>query len=91
MNLEFKLNKRHVAKSLSWRLIGTLDTLLFSWLITGSLEIGLNISLITTLTKIIWYYFHEQIWSKSNIKGLLKRHILKTFSLRFIGTRYHFI
>ena len=81
-----KIFKRHIAKSFSWRLIGTLDTLVFSWLITGDLSEGLSISGITTFTKLVWYYMHERLWYNSSIKDSNKRHIIKTFSWRGIGT-----
>ena len=81
-----KIFKRHIAKSFSWRLIGTLDTLVFSWLITGDLSEGLSISGITTFTKLVWYYMHERLWYNSLITNSNKRHILKTFSWRGIGT-----
>ena len=81
-----KISKRHIAKSLSWRFIGTIDTLIFAWFITGDFNEGLNISGITTLTKLVWYYFHERIWFKSSVKDSNKRHIIKTFSWRAIGT-----
>ena len=80
-----KIFKRHIAKSFSWRLIGTLDTLVFSWLITGDLSEGLSISGITTFTKLVWYYMHERLWYNSSIKDSNKRHIIKTFSWRGIG------
>lgn len=81
-----KISKRHIAKSLSWRLIGSLDTLVFAWLVTGSFSEGLNVSLITTFTKLIWYYIHEQLWFKSSMEDSNKRHIVKTFSWRLVGT-----
>ena len=81
-----RLNKRHVAKSLSWRFIGSLDTLLFAWLVTGNFSYGLNVSLITTVTKLVWYYIHEQLWFKSSMADSIKRHIIKTVSWRFVGT-----
>jgi uncharacterized membrane protein len=81
-----KISKRHIAKSLSWRLIGTIDTLFFAWLITGDFNESLNISGITTLSKLVWYYIHERIWFKSSVKDSNKRHIIKTFSWRGIGT-----
>ena len=81
-----KINKRHIAKSLSWRFVGSIDTFLFAWVITGDLKEGINLSLITTFTKLIWYYFHEQIWVKSAIVNSNKRHLIKTFSWRVIGT-----
>ena len=81
-----KISKRHVAKSLSWRFIGSLDTLLFAWLVTGNFSDGLNVSLVTTITKLVWYYIHEQFWFKSSVADSNKRHIIKTFSWRFVGT-----
>ena len=81
-----KFNKRHLAKSLSWRAIGTIDTFIFAWLITGNIDEGLRLSGITTLTKLVWYYIHEQLWFKSSLSDSNKRHIFKTFSWRAIGT-----
>jgi uncharacterized membrane protein len=81
-----KLSKRHLAKSLSWRLIGSLDTLVFAWLITGDFKEGLGISGITTLTKLVWYYVHERWWFNSSIADSNKRHIIKSFMWRGIGT-----
>ena len=45
-----KISKRHLAKSISWRFIGTVDTFVFSWIITGDISEGLNLSGITTIT-----------------------------------------
>ena len=81
-----KISKRHIAKSLTWRFIGTIDTLVFTWLITGDLTEGLSISGITTFTKLLWYYMHERLWFNSSIIDSNKRHIIKTFSWRGIGT-----
>ena len=81
-----KISKRHIAKSISWRVIGTLDTFIFSWIITGDLNDGLNISGITTITKLVWYYIHERLWVKSSMANPNKRHIIKTFSWRAVGT-----
>ena len=81
-----KLNKRHLAKSISWRVIGTIDTFIFAWIITGDLNYGLNLSGITTITKLVWYYIHERLWIKSSVTNPNKRHIIKTLSWRAIGT-----
>ena len=83
---KFKISKRHLAKSLSWRCIGTIDTFIFAWLITGDITEGINLSGITTITKLVWYYIHEQLWFKSSMADSNKRHIIKTFSWRFVGT-----
>lgn len=81
-----KFSKRHIAKSLTWRLVGTIDTFVFAWLITGDLSNGISISGITALTKLVWYYIHERLWFNSSITDSNKRHILKTFTWRGVGT-----
>ena len=80
------LSKRHIVKTISWRLIGTMDTLLLSWFITDDLFTGVKISAIEVITKMVLYYLHERFWFKSSVSNSDKRHILKTFSWRFIGT-----
>lgn len=59
--------KRHVAKTVTWRIIGTIDTMLIGWLITGNPITGLKIGGIELITKMILYYFHERIWFKMNL------------------------
>jgi uncharacterized membrane protein len=55
---------RSVIKTISWRVIGTLDTILISWLITGHITLALSIGSIELVTKMILYFFHERIWNK---------------------------
>jgi uncharacterized membrane protein len=81
-----KFSRRHILKTITWRAIGSLDTLLLSWFISGDLSIGIQIGISEVVTKMIFYYVHERLWFKSKIKSTNKRHILKTFSWRTIGT-----
>ena len=53
---------RNILKSITWRLVGTIDTIILSWVITGNLEIGLKIGGVEVITKMILYYFHERLW-----------------------------
>ena len=78
--------KRHLAKTITWRIIGTLDTIIISWFISGSSFIGLQIGLVEVITKMILYYFHERAWFKSKIENSNKKHLLKTITWRIIGT-----
>lgn len=78
--------KRHIAKTITWRLVGSIDTVILSWLISGDSQIGLKIGLLEVVTKIILYYVHERIWFKSRIIEKNKRHIFKTITWRIIGT-----
>ena len=54
---------RSVAKSISWRIIGTLDTIIISWLITGQLTMAFSIGSVELFTKMVLYFFHERIWN----------------------------
>jgi uncharacterized membrane protein len=56
--------KRHILKTITWRIIGTIDTILLSYLISGNLKIGLAIGGVELLTKMILYYLHERLWYK---------------------------
>ena len=64
--------KRHIAKTVSWRIIGTLDTILLSWLVTGNWKMGLTIGGIEVITKMVLYFFHERAWYKLSKFGLKK-------------------
>ncbi len=81
-----EISKRHLAKTLTWRCIGTLDTLFLSWLITGSLLTGFQIGFAELFTKMLLYFAHERAWFQSKMTDSNKRHILKTFSWRAVGT-----
>ena len=84
--------KRHIAKTITWRIVGTLDTILLSWIISGNPTTGLKIGLSEAITKMLLYYIHERTWFKINLSkdGRIleskKRHIAKTFTWRLIGT-----
>jgi len=54
---------RSVAKALSWRFIGTLDTLLVSYVLTGEIGLATSIASIDFITKLVLYFFHERVWN----------------------------
>jgi uncharacterized membrane protein len=56
--------KRHLAKTITWRVVGTIDTILLSWFITGNLTVGLTIGGIEVISKMILYFAHERVWYK---------------------------
>ena len=64
--------KRHILKTISWRVVGTLDTMILSAIITGSWELGLAIGGIEVITKMVLYYFHERAWYKFSSYGIDK-------------------
>lgn len=55
-------NKRYLLKTISWRITGTLDTIIISYFVTGSLTQGTTIGMIELVTKMVLYYGHEWLW-----------------------------
>ena len=55
---------RAVVKGASWRAVGTADTFMLSWLITGHLGSAASIASVETFTKIALFYLHEQAWAR---------------------------
>ncbi|PPK62656.1 putative membrane protein [Malaciobacter marinus] len=55
---------RSIVKTVSWRTLGTLDTIIISYFITGNLVMAASIGSIEVVTKMILYYFHERAWNK---------------------------
>jgi uncharacterized membrane protein len=55
---------RSVAKAISWRIVGTTDTILISWLLTGEIETAIAIGSIEVISKMLLYFGHERIWNK---------------------------
>lgn len=81
--------KRHIAKSITWRIVGTIDTCVLGWFISGDITTGLQIGTAELITKMILYYLHERIWYNVSVfkEGSSRvRHILKTITWRFVGS-----
>lgn len=56
--------KRHILKTISWRIVGTIDTMILGWIVTGNPLTGLKIGILEILTKMTLYFIHERIWYK---------------------------
>jgi uncharacterized membrane protein len=56
--------KRHIAKTISWRIIGTIDTMILAGLISGNWKVGVSIGGAEVLTKMVLYFLHERVWYK---------------------------
>lgn len=84
--------KRHVAKALTWRIVGTIDTVILAWIITGNPMLGMQIGAVEFFSKILLYYAHERVWYKVNLSKhrkigeSKKRHLAKTISWRMVGS-----
>ncbi len=60
-------NYRSLLKSISWRITGSIDTMVVSFIITGSIRTAVSIGGVEVFTKITLYYFHERFWNKIKI------------------------
>ncbi len=78
--------KRHLAKTITWRFVGTVDTVLLSWVITGDPLMGLQIGASELITKMVLYYLHERLWLNAHVVNSRRRHLLKTLTWRVVGT-----
>lgn len=55
-----------MVKTISRRMLGTADTIIISWIIVGNIHFALSIGGVELFTKMILYYFHERMWTRSN-------------------------
>ena len=55
---------RSFIKSVSWRIIGTIDTILISYFVTGKIDFALSIGMIELITKMGLYVVHERAWNR---------------------------
>ena len=54
---------RSFAKAVSWRTVGTIDTFIISFFVTGRVSLAGTIAAVEVVTKILIYYLHERVWA----------------------------
>ena len=84
--MNFYYNKRYLIKSITWRIVGTIDTFIIGFFFSNSISFGLKISVIDFIIKLIFYYLHEKIWDNINGKILNIKILFKTISWRVLGS-----
>jgi uncharacterized membrane protein len=77
--------KRHIAKTISYRIISTLFGFLIMWWATGSVEFGAAFGVAELLYKPIQYYIHERIWYRWIKFGLVEKPNNKNIPFRKIN------
>lgn len=78
---------RSLVKGITWRITGTIDTIIIAFFITGSINNALKIGIIEVFTKIILFYFHERMWVFIKWKhDSRRRSFIKGISWRALGT-----
>jgi uncharacterized membrane protein len=64
--------KRHLAKTISYRILSTSIVFMAMWLVTGSIAVGAAFSIIELVWKPIQYYIHERVWYRYIKYGVTK-------------------
>ena len=83
---------RSFVKGVTWRALGTLDTIVLSFVVTGNIGDALKIGFTEVITKIILFYLHERVWNiipMGRIHGVGPTHtrsIVKGITWRIVGT-----
>lgn len=64
-------------KAVTWRIVGTVDTWIISYLLTGQASLAFSIASIEVFTKMVLYYFHERGWEAIKRKVISKQEDLE--------------
>jgi adenylylsulfate kinase len=55
---------RSVIKAITWRVLGTLSTVLMVFVMTRALTVSLAVGVAEFFSKVILFYVHERLWSQ---------------------------
>ena len=64
--------KRHIAKTISYRIVSTAIGFAIMWWVSGSIKVGAAFGIAELVYKPIQYYIHERIWYRWVTYGLKK-------------------
>lgn len=59
----FETRSRSIAKSLTWRALATLTTVVLVLLFTGEVHLAVAVGGVEVVAKMVFYYLHERAWS----------------------------
>lgn len=51
-----------LVKGISWRIVGSIDTMIIAYLITGKIHAAISIGSVEVFTKIFLFYVHDRTW-----------------------------
>jgi uncharacterized membrane protein len=57
---------RSIVKAISWRILGTIDTVLIAFFMSGKWRLALSIGFAEWISKMILYILHERLWCNIN-------------------------
>lgn len=61
-------NLKSLLKTISWRIVGTIDTMVISYIITGDFSTAFSIGSVEVVTKMVLYYLHERVWATVKVR-----------------------
>ena len=73
-------------KSISWRIVGTIDTITISLIVTGEIKSALSIGSVEVVSKMLLYYFHERAWARAKKPAAKNSKIDKDAIISGIGS-----
>ncbi len=56
-------------KAVTWRMVGTIDTMIISYILTGNITIAVSIGSVEVLSKMFLYFLHERAWARLTRKN----------------------
>jgi uncharacterized membrane protein len=65
---------RHIAKTITWRIIASLATFALAYLFFGDIGKATGLMSVEIVLKMVLYYFHERVWFKYGNLGRKKKH-----------------
>ena len=90
--------KRHIAKTISWRIIASITTFLLALLFfngdPNASEKALGVAMTESVVKMLFYYGHERLWYRINaLVNVIskKRHFAKAITWRVIASLTTFV
>jgi uncharacterized membrane protein len=65
--------RRHIAKTISYRVISTTIGIIVVWGVSGSLKVGTAFGIAELVYKPVQYYIHERVWYRWIKYGLTNK------------------
>ncbi|MGF3523090.1 MAG: DUF2061 domain-containing protein [Candidatus Bathyarchaeia archaeon] len=60
----FELRKRSLAKTVSWRVICVVVSVVTAFAFTGKWDLAVAVGSVYNVVTMILYYFHERFWNR---------------------------
>ncbi len=72
--------RRTIVKTVSWRIIATIITVMIVFFFTGKIILSIGIGFVEVTTKMFFYYMHERVWDR--VYWGKKRHPLSSLAVK---------